>query len=277
MTDSYALVNDELLPASEATVRVADLALQRGYGVFDFFRCIGGKPAFLNDHLDRLYRSAATLHLALPDNRGEIVERLMRVIHKNGYDESGVRIFVTGGYSPDGYTIDRPNIIVVEGPLKHDAALAARGISMITHEHQRQLPEAKTIDYLMAIRLQPTLKARSADEVLYHVGGVIGEAPRSNFFLVTGDGVLVTPSRNILEGVTRKHLLALAGQVMAVEVRDVHTSEFSTAREAFLTSTTKRVLPVVRIDDRQVGSGKPGAVSQQLAGLFQAQIDASRA
>ena len=272
MTDSYVLVNDELLPASQSTVGVADLALQRGYGVFDFFRCIGGKPTFLNDHLDRLYRSAATLHLALPENRGEIVERLMRVISKNGYAESGVRIFVTGGYSPDGYNIAKPNIIIVEGPLKHDAALAARGISMITHEHQRQLPQAKTIDYLMAIRLQPTLKERAADEVLYHMGGVIGEAPRSNFFLVTGDGVLVTPSRNILEGVTRKHILSLAGNVLRVEARDVHTSEFVTAREAFLTSTTKRVLPVVRIDDRPIGLGKPGPIGSQVAELLQAEI-----
>ena len=126
MNDSYVLVNDELLPASQSTVGVADLALQRGYGVFDFFRCIGGKPTFLNDHLDRLYRSAATLHLPLPENRGEIVEKLMRVINKNGYAESGVRIFVTGGYSPDGYNIAKPNIIVVEGPLKHDAALTAQ-------------------------------------------------------------------------------------------------------------------------------------------------------
>ena len=85
----------------------------------------------------------------------------------------------------------------------------------------------------MAICLQPTLKSRGADEVLYHSGGVIGEAPRSNFFLVTGDGVLVTPARNILEGVTRKHILALAGKVMRVEARCAYERVRDGARSVY--------------------------------------------
>lgn len=272
MNDAHVLVNEDLLPAPDASLRLNDLAITRGYGVFDFFRTLGGKPLFLEDHLDRLYRSAAALHLSLPEDRSEIVERLMRVIAKNGYAESGVRITVTGGYSSDGYTPARPNVIVTEAPMRRDATVAERGMTLITHEHQRQLPFAKTLDYLMAIQLQPAIRARGADDVLYHAGGVVGESPRSNFFLVTGDGVLVTPRRNILEGVTRKHVLALAAETMPVEVRDVNVSEFATAREAFLTSTTKRIFAITHIDGRSIGSGKPGTISQTLDQAIQSKI-----
>jgi branched-subunit amino acid aminotransferase/4-amino-4-deoxychorismate lyase len=105
---------------------------------------------------------------------------------------------------------------------------------------------------------------------LYHDGRLVSESARSNFFIITAEGVLVTPSDQVLHGVTRKHILALAQQAgIRAEERDLALSELPTAAEAFLTSTIKGVLPVVQIDDIRIGDGRPGPVSRGLRELWQ--------
>jgi D-alanine transaminase/branched-chain amino acid aminotransferase len=128
----------------------------------------------------------------------------------------------------------------------------------MTYPHRRQLPDVKTIDYLMAIWLQPLLREKGVDDVLYQGDGVIAECPRSNFFLVTQRGVLVTPGRGVLKGITRMKIIEL----MAAEERDVLVDELSTAKEAFITSTTKQVTPVTGIDGKKVGNGEIGPVTR---------------
>jgi D-alanine transaminase/branched-chain amino acid aminotransferase len=140
-----------------------------------------------------------------------------------------------------------------------------RSIALMTYAHQRQLPDVKTIDYLMAIWLQPLLREKGADDVLYHHNGVIAECPRANFFLVTAEGTLVTPAANVLKGITRMKVLEVARGQFATEERDVLLDEVRTAKEAFITSTTKHVLPVTLIDGLPVGNGMIGPVARQLS------------
>src|SRR5439155_7787550 len=107
-------------------------------------------------------------------------------------------------------------------------------------------------------------KEADANDVLYHSGGLITECPRANFFIVTHDNKLVTPANNILKGITRSEILKIAAAEIKVEERDLYLEELSSAKEAFITSTTKHVLPVAKIDSRQIGNGSPGELTRWL-------------
>ncbi|MDF2192957.1 aminotransferase class IV [Paraflavitalea sp. CAU 1676] len=260
----YAIVNKELLPATEATLRVNDLAIQRGYGIFDFFKAINHQPLFLDDHLDRLYQSASILQLPVPYSREELKELFDRLMAKNQLADSGIRVTLTGGYAEDGYTIATPNLVITQQTLPVNTGLHNTGIRLVTYPHQRQLPAAKSIDYLMAVWLQSFVKAQQAQDVLYHQDNRVSECPRSNFFIVTKDDELVTPSHNILHGVIRKQVLQLARARYKVAEKAISLEDIYKAKEAFITSTTKNILPVVQVDDQLIGNGSPGAITSSL-------------
>jgi branched-chain amino acid aminotransferase len=124
----------------------------------------------------------------------------------------------------------------------------------------------------MGIWLQPYLKERGADDALYFRDGVVTECPRSNFFMVTSDDVLVTPSRNILKGITRGKILELARRQVTAEERDITLDELGSAKELFITSTGRNILPVTRMDGKPVRNGLPGEMSHWLNQQLQRSI-----
>ncbi len=258
-------VNDSFIPSDEANVNIADLAVQRGYGIFDFFKTIDGKPVFLEDHLDRLFRSAVLMRLELKQSRDEVRNKIIRLIESNGLNDSGIKVILTGGFSPDGFNIAEPNLIISQQGFQIPRTMSENGISILTHEYQRQFSNAKTLDYLQAIWLQPILKEKKADDVLYYSDGLIRECPRANIFIVTKDQKVLTPESGMLKGVTRKQVLDISGTRYLTEARDVSLDELRNAKEVFITSTTKNILPVVQVDGQLVGDGKPGEVSRTLA------------
>ena len=266
MSEPFVLINDELLPASKASLLVNDLAIQRGYGIFDFFKTLQGAPVFYEDHLDRFFHSAEQLRLPVGKDRAALKARLQTLMEKNRLPDSGIRLTLTGGYSPDGYSLAQPNLVVTQQPLQLPTReLFQKGIRLVSYPHQRQLPDTKTIDYLMAIWLQPFIKDNGADDVLYHRDGIVAECPRSNFFLVTAEDTLVTPARNILRGIIRMKLLEIGRRQLRVEERDITLEETGMAKEAFITSTTRHILPVLQLDGRPIGNGQPGKISAWLS------------
>jgi branched-chain amino acid aminotransferase len=264
-----AYLNDSFLENDEAMLHASDLSMQRGYAVFDFFRTINGIPLFITDHLDRLYASAIGLHLIIRKKNGELATIIHELIKRSSLSEAGIRIMLTGGYSSDNYHPAEPNLLITCNPVKTaTGADFERGYSIITHEYQRELPHIKNINYLMAVWLQPLMKEKKTDDILYFRNNIITEFPRSNVFIITKDKKLVTPAHNILAGVTRKNVLALAAEKMDVEKRDITTEELMNAAEVFLTSTTKRILPIVKIDNKIIGNGKPGKITTVLYEAF---------
>lgn len=267
MNESYVLVNDDLVPAEKASLLVSDLAIQRGYGIFDFFKALHYTPVFPDEHLDRFFHSASQLRLSIGKSRDELKALLQTLMQKNGIPHSGIRMTLTGGYSPDGYELVKPNLVITQKILQLPSRENfEKGIRLVSYPHQRQMPDVKTIDYLMAIWLQPFIRQNKADDVLYLRDGIVLECPRSNFFIVTGNDRLVTPSGGILKGIIRAKVLELAGKQFQTEERDITLEEARAAKEAFITSTTKHILPVLRIDGQPIGKGRPGKVSQWLNG-----------
>lgn len=264
----YSFLNTDYLPAGTAALRVPDLSIQRGYGLFDFFKTINHKPIFIDDHLSRFFHSAKRLRLPVGKTREELKAIVAGLQQRNDMADSGIRLTLTGGYSSDGYSLATPNLIITQQPLMIDLKTdCPPPIRLITYAHQRQLPDIKTIDYLMAIWLQPLLVERNANDVLYHHDGVVTECPRSNFFVVTADDTLVTPARNMLKGITRMKILALAremcssNRVLRVEERDIHVTELPAAKEAFITSTGRHIVPVSHIDDQPIGTEAEAAAA----------------
>lgn len=260
----WTYINNEFVLESDALLHISDLAIQRGYGVFDYLKTIDNQPIFLKEHLERFYYSAAQLHLPVLQTHQELTAIIEELIQRHHMGTSGIRLTLTGGYSPDGYNIASPNLIITQLPLNLPSLTAFdQGIRLATYEHLRPLPQVKSINYLMAVWLQPLLKQKGADDVLYHLNGVISECPRANFFTVK-DNVLITPDSNILLGITRHKLLALASKHYQVEERPVTLDELKDCQEAFIASTTKQILPVTAIDDHLINKGQPGPATRQL-------------
>lgn len=260
-----SFVNGEFVELQHAVIPVSDLGLQRGYGVFDFLRVKEKHPLFLDAHINRLYRSLELMRLQLSYSKDTLKAIIEELIHKNQLAHSGIRITVTGGASPDGYTPVEPHIIIVQQPIAVPPdELPAAEYKLVTHAYRRQIPEVKTTDYLMAIWLQPWIKERRAHDVLYHWEGSITECPRANFFIVTQNNTLVTPGNGMLKGVTRANILSVAKDMVTIEERTLTLEDIRNAREAFISSSTKRIIPVTAVDDVVFGAYTKDSVTARL-------------
>jgi branched-subunit amino acid aminotransferase/4-amino-4-deoxychorismate lyase len=202
------------------------------------------------------------MQLESPGSKEVLHAILLELLKKNNLSDAGIRMILTGGYSPDAYQPVTPNFIIMQSPLVIVETATPKAISIITHEFARDIPEAKTINYTMGIWLQKKIKEQHADDVLYHRDGVVTEFPRCNFFIVKKDNTIVTPDKDALKGVTRKRIIELGGP--RVKEGPVTLHDVYEAKEAFLTSSTKRIQAIVKIDGSPVGNGKPGDITIEL-------------
>jgi branched-chain amino acid aminotransferase len=255
----YVFINGDFIAEEKAAIHFRDLSFQRGYGIFDFFRLQGNTPLFLEDHLNRFYLSAKGMRLPVPYSSQELTILISELIQKNNDPNTGIRLSLTGGLSVDGYNLGQPNFLLSQHTFTSPSEEQRKaGIKLFTYPFQRQLPQIKTIDYLMAIWLQPWRIEKKADDILYYLNNSVTECPRSNFFLVTADNKIITPAENVLKGVTRQKVIDVAKKHFPVEERRLGYEEISAAKEAFITSTTKQLLPVSQIDETVFGTNEIG-------------------
>jgi branched-chain amino acid aminotransferase len=264
-----AYLNDQWIPLEQAALPVTDLGLQRGYGIFDFLRITDGIPLYIDDHLGRFFNSAEKMRLPVGKTVDELKVIIRQLLDKNKLDSAGLRILLTGGPSPDGYQISQPNLCIIQQPLEPTPGQMIKPIKLATYSHMREMPHIKTTNYLMAAWLRPWVKEKGADDVLYHQLGILSECPRSNFFLVMEDDSILTASRNILKGITRKQLIALAA-VNNIEVKetDILLDDIGKAKAAFITNSTGRIVPVHTIDNHVFEEPGKDSVMEKLFGLL---------
>ena len=267
MKAKFISINNQLFLEEEAKIHVSDLSVQRGFGIFDFLKTINGKPIFIEDHFNRFYNSAKELNITVPYSKENLFKAINDLMQGNNLPDSGLKIILTGGFSPDGYLMADPNLIITQTPFKLDEANFDKGMRLITYNHQRQLANVKTIDYLQAILLQPKVKQQLADDILYHHNGAIRECPRANFFIVK-DKTIATPKTSILWGITRGKILNFSIAGYNITDQDFTLEDLATADEAFITSSTKNIMPILNIDGNDVGNGKVGAVTTLIKDEF---------
>jgi len=261
-----AYFNHQFIEVEKVALPITDLSIQRGYGVFDFLRTVHLKPLFIDDYFNRFFNSAKSLQLNPPHDKAALKAIIFELINKNNVPDYGIKIILTGGCSTDGYTLNAaPNLIITQQQIQPiSQAIFDSGVKVITQQHQRELPHIKSINYLMGVYLQQKIKEQQASEVLYYKDSIVTELSRANIFMVTYDNKIVTPSTNILHGITRKKVLKLANKNYTVEERELDIIEFENAAEVFMTSTTKRILPINQVDDIIIGEGKAGPITTLL-------------
>jgi D-alanine transaminase/branched-chain amino acid aminotransferase len=255
MSTLKAIINGNIINKEEAVLHINDLSIERGYGIFDYFKTVNGIPVFWEESLDRFFHSAQAMRLTVDYDRDALKESILQLMQLNNIPDAGIKLLLTGGYSADGYSMGKPNLIITQQVQKRNETAEQNGLRLITHEHQRQLPTVKTIDYLMGILTQPLVKEKNADDVLYHQNGCISECPRSNIFIVTKEDRIITPEKNVLHGVTRKQILAIAQTEFETITSDISLDDLYQAKEIFISSTSKNITPIVAVNDKTFAIG----------------------
>jgi len=257
-------INGEFFTEADAKISINDLAILRGFGIFDYFRTYDRKPFLLNFYLQRFINSAALAGLTMPLSGTEISEVINKLISLSSFEECGIRMILTGGYSIDAFTPVKPNFLILtekfQAPQEKNYT---QGVRIISYEYQRDIPEAKLLNYSSSIIFNSRNIDKKATEILYYFHGKISEASRSNFFVIK-DNRLITAGANILKGITRKSVLSLAHNEFDIHEENFPIDQLSSVEEAFITSTTKGIMPVVKVDDQIIGDGGVGKKTVRL-------------
>lgn len=273
MKKRYTYVNGKILPHKKALIPADDIGLSRAFGIYDGIMTYGGRPFEMARHYARLSHSAKRLGLRVPVSSKELERIILALVKKNSFRQPIVRVLLTGGTTLRGigFNPKKPTLIVLLEELSQPPkAVYKDGVRVITFEHERQIPEAKTINYIAAVRLQGKMRKAKATEAIYTLKGKALEATTSNLFIVKR-GTVITPKEGILGGITRQVVIELARKAgYSVKERAISMRELLAADEVFLTSSFKEVLPVAFIDKTKIG--KPGPVTQDLMARFCAYV-----
>lgn len=274
-------VNDRLVPRAEAVVSVFDAGFVLGDGVWEGLRLVNGRLAFLDEHLDRLFRGAAQIRLGVGRDRQGLTEALYRTVEANGMrDGAHLRLMVTRGIkaSPnqDPRQTAGPATIVITAEYKAPPpALYTRGLSLATSKFRTSGPETFDMRLNSHSRLnliQALLEAieAGADEALMlDPNGHVASCNATNLFIVS-DGVVWTSSGEYcFNGITRGHVIELCrGNGIPVRLADFTVEQARAADEAFVTGTFGGVVPVASLDGREFPRPLPGPFTARLAALY---------
>jgi branched-chain amino acid aminotransferase len=271
-------VNGVLTSDADARIPVLDHGFLFGDSVYETLRTHRHKPFLFTRHFARMERSARSVELTLPWTREETFSETRRVVDAAGSPhESRIRITVTRGVGevgPDPSTYKSPNVIVIVTPLTElPESVFEAGVSVVISSYQRtfHLADAKTGNLIRTVLAQREARMAGAFEaILLTPEGWVSDGITSNVYLVQG-GKVHTPSREAcsLEGITRGVVLELA-RLEGLEVVEglLHSSEIEGADEMFLTSTTREVVPIVRVGERVIAGGKPGPITRKLRAAY---------
>jgi branched-chain amino acid aminotransferase len=273
MLESYIFFDGAIVPISKARIDPSDLGILRGYAVYEGITAYNGIPFHFSDHFKRLESSASAIGLSIPLSEKEAYDGAVALIAKNSpHSRAILRVILSGGPAHAGieYLPERSLFYMLCEPISSlPKELYQEGGKLITHEHERYMPEYKTITYITAVQLQGKRKESQAIEILYTTGDEALECATSNIVIVK-NGVLITPVKKILKGITRNVVLDLArGASLTVEERSISLNEVLGADEVFITSSFKDIVPIVRIDDHIIADGVPGVVTKEIISLFE--------
>jgi len=277
----FVFLNGRIVKAERASVSVFDRGFLYGDGLFETLRTYHGVPFALDAHLRRMHGSARMLGLEVPDyNWATVVQRLLK---RNRLDriDAAVRLTVTRGTSgPDLTPPPEPQPTTLVTARKLDPKLPEtqrRGIRVTLLPFGRDgfCAEHKLLGYVPAILGKALAAERGCNDGIYLEGdGTIREATTASVFVVRGQSLLTTPTSGILPGITRRTVLDLAAAdgIRVVE-RQLRRADLQRSQEVFLTSSVAEIVPVVRVDERAVGSGRPGSMTKRIQRLYRLAVE----
>ena len=272
-------IDGKFYPKEEAKISVFDHGLLYGDGVFEGIRAYNGRVFRLQEHLDRLFDSAKTIDLAVPLSKEEMSRAIIETIRKNNLKEAYIRPIVTRGVGDLGLCptkCPKPTVIIIAvewGAMYGD--LYEKGLRGVTVSVRRNPccslpPNVKSLNYLNNILAKIEANCKGGDEaIMFDMQGHISEGSGDNIYIIKNGVILTPPTLNNLRGITRMVVLELAEQ-LGIPVRETNLGYFDlyTADEVFVTGTAAEVAPIVLIDGRSIGSGRPGPITRQLMAAF---------
>lgn len=262
-----ALINDRLLPLADARVGVLDLAFLRGCGLFETLRTFAGHPHAFADHYRRMAAGAARFGFAPPVAADDLRRLVVAAITASGHPEARVNLVLSPGDLLDGtFEAAQPRLVALIRALVVPPATAyEHGQRVVLHDGARPLPEIKSTNYLCGWPALAAAQTAGAAEALYRQGdGTVTEGVTSNLHLVRGNTV-VSPASDCLPGLTRARLAPLARAAgLAWREDPVTSDDLATADEVWLSSSIRLLMPVVAVDGRVVGDGRPGPWARRL-------------
>ncbi|MDO8522266.1 MAG: aminotransferase class IV [bacterium] len=269
---TFCYLNGKIISLAKAHVGLYDIGLLRGFGIYEALMTYKRKPFMLKAHLARFRNSAKSLSLKIPATDAEIASAMHELVERSipMGTEAIFRVILTGGTAIDSieYDYEHPTFyILVEEFHLFPKEYYTDGCSLTVFEEQRSFPESKTTNYIQAVLLQEERKKAGAIEILYVSGGKVLEAATSNFFIVK-NGRLITAKERVLPGITRKVTIDVARPHFKIQEREVTVEEMYKADEAFITSSFKEIVPIVKVGKKKIGNGKVGEVTKQVMKLF---------
>ncbi|HEY8240466.1 MAG TPA: branched-chain-amino-acid transaminase [Kiritimatiellia bacterium] len=273
-------LNGKLVPEKQAKVSVFDHGLLYGDGVFEGIRAYNGRVFMLDEHIDRLFRSAQAIALKVPMTKAALARAVVATCHANRIKDGYVRLVVTRGVGTLGlnpYTCKKPQVIIIAAGIQlYPESLYATGMAVVTvgtiRNHTEAVnPRIKSLNYLNNVLAKiEAINAGVSECVLLNPQGYVAEASGDNIF-VLHDRTLITPPSwcGALEGITRQVVMEIAPEAGLTVKEDVLTRyDLYTADEMFLTGTAAEIISVVDVDRRKIGSGKPGPYTKRLSEAF---------
>jgi branched-chain amino acid aminotransferase len=267
-----------------ATVHVLTHTLHYGLGVFEGIRCYKGKRGSavfrLKDHIDRLYGSAHIVQIKIPYTPSQVQKAILDTIKVNGLTECYIRPIVFIGYGGMGLYVEKNPIQLTIAAWPWGTYLGEEGVrngirakvsSLTRHHVNISLTRAKiTGNYANSQMAKREVKEAGYDEaILLDTDGYVAEGPGENIFMVRNGILKTTPLTSILEGITRNTVITLAEELDIPVIQERFTrDELYLADEAFFTGTAAEITPIREVDSRNIGSGKPGPITQSLQRVF---------
>jgi branched-chain amino acid aminotransferase len=273
-------LGDKLVDEKDAVVSVFDHGLLYGDGVFEGIRAYNGRVFLLDEHIDRLYDSAKAIVLNIPMTKAEMSKAVVETCKANGIADGYIRLVVTRGKGTLGlnpYLCEKAEVIIIAAKIQlYPQELYEKGLRIVTVGTIRNHPEAinpriKSLNYLNNVMAKiEAINAGCMECLMLNHKGEVAEASGDNIFVIK-NGVITTPPSTCgaLEGLTRNKVMDLAREA-GYEVREAAMARYDiyVADEVFLTGTAAEIISVVDVDKRDIGDGKPGAITKKLAELY---------
>lgn len=276
-SEPVVYINGEYLPQSQATVSVLDRGFLFGDGVYEVIPVYAGKPLRLTEHLDRLQRSMHRVSLKSPLTQQEWEEIFQTLLESNPGGDRSIYLQVTRGAAPIrdlSFSAGiEPTVFVMVNDIKPvDYAQLEKGIEAITVDDFRwKACDIKSVSLIANVMIRLSANEQNVVDAIMVRGGLVTEGTASNIFVVHS-GIISTPPKSdcLLPGITRDLVIELArANGLTVKERDIKQGELETADEIWLTSSTREIAPVVKLDNRVVGDGAAGDYWKKIIALYQ--------
>ncbi len=258
--------NGEYAFTNEIKISVDNLAYNRSFGVFDFMRMEKKTILFLEDYLKRFNGSQRFLFNKAPYSKQQLKEILSTLIDLNGVEESTFKFILSANIINNQMT---PHLVILNAPYNaYSPEFFTKGVGLLEKEYVRDFSEYKTLNYLTSFQYFEEYQKTNSIDVLFHYKNQVSEGSRSNVFMVN-NGKIYTSKNDILHGVTRTAIMRDFKNNLKVNVKNIRFDEILKADEVFISSTLKKVMPIVKIGNKTIKDGKVGPITKQAMQRFE--------